>query len=163
MGLSLRSACTIAGLRPKIGYASAKIKRGSACLCARLALSLSASHRRLISSKPLCLGHAQAGNWLDMALGLIGALDASRQCQPNKFVGIALDFHYRWASPEDRLRLGKDQARECLSLRSACTIAGLRPKIGYASAKIKRGSACLCARLALSLSLSQKVAEYKTK
>lgn len=27
-----------------------------------------------------------------------------------------------WASPEDRLRLGKDQARECLSLRSACTI-----------------------------------------
>ena len=122
MGLSLRSACTIAGLRPKIGYASAKIKRGSACLCARLALSLSASHRRLISSKPLCLGHAQAGNWLDMALGLIGALDASRQCQPNKFVGIALDFHYRWASPEDRLRLGKDQARECLSLRSACTI-----------------------------------------
>ena len=161
MGLSLRSACTIAGLRPKIGYASAKIKRGSACLCARLALSLSASHRRLISSKPLCLGHTQARNWLDMALGLIGALATPRQrrCKPNTEAKLALTLLRR--SP---LSLqSKDQARECLSLRSACTIAGLRPKIGYASAKIKRGSACLCARLALSLSLSQKVAEYKTK
>ena len=57
-------------------------------------LSLIASHRRLATPKPLRLGHVQGWNCLEMPLGLIGALDAVRQWQLNKFVAIALTFYY---------------------------------------------------------------------
>ena len=57
-------------------------------------LSLIASHRRLATPKPLRLGHVQGWNCLEMPLGLIGALDASRQIQSSKLVCSALDFVY---------------------------------------------------------------------
>ena len=47
--------------------------------------------RRLATPKPLRLSKPEQAQF---AFGLIGALDAVRQCQSNKFVGIALTFHY---------------------------------------------------------------------
>ena len=56
----------------------------------------------------LRLGYAQARNRLGMVLGLIGALDASRQRKSSKPVCPAPDFHYLWLLQANTQKKTKD-------------------------------------------------------